>query len=129
MINKAKDRGLLRDENPAMILESFGKLLQSLDSGSIENEEVFRPDVVQELLEPNEKQKLVLEDPWRFVPDDISPSVSDLNSWETPEWFKDYRKKAQKTRDDFMATLKEANESKMKGNKKLHPSVTFIAGF
>ena len=118
MTNKAIDRGLLKDENPAMILKDFGKLLQSLKSGSIENEEVFRPDVVQELLEPNEKQKLVLENPWRFVPDDISPSISDLNSWKTPEWFKDYSQKARKTREDFMTTLKEANEAKMKGNKK-----------
>ena len=53
MINKAKDRDLLKDENHPMILENFGKLLQSLNAGNIENEEVFRPDIVGELLEPN----------------------------------------------------------------------------
>ena len=82
MINKARDKDLLKDENPVMILKNFGKLL---NSGSIEDEEVFRPDVVEELLEPNEKQKLVLENPWKFVPDD-SLSVSELNSFEEPEW-------------------------------------------
>ena len=118
MTNKAIDRGLLQDENPSSILENLGKLLQSLNSGSIENEEVFRPDVVQELLEPNEKQKLVLENPWRFVPDDISPSVSDLNSWKEPEWFRDYREKAYKVKEDQMTTLKKLNDPIRKWDKR-----------
>ena len=118
MINRAKDRGLLKDENPAMILEKFGKLLQSLNAGNIENEEVFRPDIVGELLEPNDKQKIVLENPWRFVSDDISPSVSDLNSWKEPEWALDYARKTWKTNDDITATLKKLDDPKLKWNKK-----------
>ena len=120
VFKKAIDKGLVPKENHQLLLENFEKLILNIDEGKLEEEETFIPDVLPEVIEPNDKQKKVLLDPWSVVPE-ISPTVSDVSVFEEPEDYRRFREKleeAEKERDEAIWSLQENPKLKLFDNKK-----------
>ena len=120
VFKKAIDKGLVPKENNQLLLENFEKLILNIDEKKLEEEKTFIPDVLPEVIEPNDKQKKVLVDPWSVVPE-ISPTVSDVSTFEEPDHFRGFREKleeAEKERDEAIWSLQENPKLKLFDNKK-----------